>query len=1549
MSLVKFLKKFLILSVLTVVFSALLNMTAFAYSWGEFGEDVGDLFSTGEQGFSFTQYEGQLTQLSPEGLDPALTGSDDAREFIIKVVNYALGFLGLIAVLIIIYSGVLYVTAAGQDEQVGKAKKAIAYAAIGLLIILGSFAFVNTIVESGTSGEEGGSGGSATTISAKGGSFNASAEQVRALALEIYNGFKFLGESTEELKNIQNDAAKDSLNPSNLPSKNEVLSFLYSVQSKLTNMRARMQRFGSAESKINDHLRDLEKQIDTVNAFGGKVYLKITDAKNYKIEVCDVEAEREEWHGFSSPSDQELCNDAGYPHAYTEGLFETWIKIRQNYLSLPNESDVKNKLNEIVKPLAADYKSLLEEKLADLAEIYNEFANLSAVENGQAQKAYFELMSSSGYGYNAHAAADNPNAKQNNGLYGEVEDWSMNSSIEEAGNYLLFGLKQQSILFEELNDLQFVQARLTANVVNGPSPLVVVFDTIGTVDPAGGSIQGENITWDLGGTLSTAQFLKSDMKGKTILPDDVDSVTCDFKIPDAEKSAGKTTEDFIGENAKRCVFHKPGTYTAAIKIDSNEPTKFAPGISVLTIKVQPPTTKIELKVGPPGEPQTVMDWDDSTGLLLTDKRTVKVTSNDVKAGIIFDASATKDASQFKWDLGNGEIIDFSTKAKLTAEDYEGYEEPGRYEVTLEVINILGDKDKKIFTLEVSSLLARINPIPQSNVRINTPVTFDGSGSKSDIGKITSYEWTIDYDKTQQIPSSILQELNKIYPVKDSGSNLRTIKHEFKYPLKYDITLKVKDKDITDEVILEDFRVESQPPIAGFNYNIPDKTQPSTVHFNGSNSFDPDGTTDFKYKWSISPGKEGDDWEYLDISDNNFESKKPKIKFNEKGEYDVTLRVTDPLANNEFSEITKTVKIDNILDVAWDPDQQITAVLDEEGNAKFEFEIVSENGNAFEIDFGNGEVDGGELGDTIEHTYKSAGRYVVRVTVYDDENNQNSIEKRVFVSGGGDPLANITLLVNNEEILDTSDTVIVSKKDILTFDASNSKNFDGTDQRLKYSWNFGDNKNSSKRSVTHTYKEISPKEPGYYEVTLLVVDQDDPDKSAEETIQIQVVNQPPHFTSVQAVPVSAKLFNSLQTPVQVNMRVYGEEDPDGQIIKYRWWYFDVNDPDEPLGMQITTGPTTQLTIGTKGKEGAQMSYGFGLEITDNDGLVYSNEDAIESGDYSKVTVVNGPNKLPTAKMTVSQTSVFVDDTISFSSASTDPDGQIVAYIWDLEGDGFHNNEPTKDSSIEYKYTKMNKDGYPVRLKVIDDKGGEGVSAPLKIYVDSLAKPPVADYEFEPVKGSGGMKIRFVNKSSADEIGQAKIIRYQWDFDTDSNLDTADSDLDGDKANDVNSTDRDPQRLYTKPGTYRVRLTVIDDHNNQDEIIKTVKVPILNQDEPIKPTDKPEDKPVNKELSAALITTPVPSNDGVVYLSGNTGTVKFDFSKSTGSIAYYIIDKNIYFDTDGNGNKTDDEDFKTQLPGTWTTNFDKSWGKTVVKLTVKDIYSNEHSTTQEIGFN
>ncbi len=87
---------------------------------------------------------------NPSAVAGATGGEGSIRQLALRLVNFALGFLGVIAVIMIIYGGFLYVTAAGADDKVGTAKKIILYSIIGIIIILVSFAIVNTVLNAGT-------------------------------------------------------------------------------------------------------------------------------------------------------------------------------------------------------------------------------------------------------------------------------------------------------------------------------------------------------------------------------------------------------------------------------------------------------------------------------------------------------------------------------------------------------------------------------------------------------------------------------------------------------------------------------------------------------------------------------------------------------------------------------------------------------------------------------------------------------------------------------------------------------------------------------------------------------------------------------------------------------------------------------------------------------------------------------------------------------------------------------------------------------------------------------------------------------------------------------------------------------------------------------------------------------------------------------------------------------------------------------------------------------------------------------------------------------
>ena len=99
----------------------------------------------------FAQNNGFLQATdNPSTVSNATGGETSARALVLTIVNFFLGFLGLIAVLMIIYGGVLVLTSASNPEGADKGKKILTYAAIGIVIILLSFAFVATVLTAGS-------------------------------------------------------------------------------------------------------------------------------------------------------------------------------------------------------------------------------------------------------------------------------------------------------------------------------------------------------------------------------------------------------------------------------------------------------------------------------------------------------------------------------------------------------------------------------------------------------------------------------------------------------------------------------------------------------------------------------------------------------------------------------------------------------------------------------------------------------------------------------------------------------------------------------------------------------------------------------------------------------------------------------------------------------------------------------------------------------------------------------------------------------------------------------------------------------------------------------------------------------------------------------------------------------------------------------------------------------------------------------------------------------------------------------------------------------
>ena len=64
-----------------------------------------------------------------------------------RILGIALGLLGVVFLVLMLYAGFLWMTAGGNDEKVGKAKKLITQAIIGLILTVAAYAISGWVVD----------------------------------------------------------------------------------------------------------------------------------------------------------------------------------------------------------------------------------------------------------------------------------------------------------------------------------------------------------------------------------------------------------------------------------------------------------------------------------------------------------------------------------------------------------------------------------------------------------------------------------------------------------------------------------------------------------------------------------------------------------------------------------------------------------------------------------------------------------------------------------------------------------------------------------------------------------------------------------------------------------------------------------------------------------------------------------------------------------------------------------------------------------------------------------------------------------------------------------------------------------------------------------------------------------------------------------------------------------------------------------------------------------------------------------------------------------
>ncbi len=77
---------------------------------------------------------------------PKPEGSGGLVSVIVRIIDYALYLIGTIAVAALIWGGFVYITSAGNEEAIKKAKTIITYAIIGLFVAILAWVIVYAII-----------------------------------------------------------------------------------------------------------------------------------------------------------------------------------------------------------------------------------------------------------------------------------------------------------------------------------------------------------------------------------------------------------------------------------------------------------------------------------------------------------------------------------------------------------------------------------------------------------------------------------------------------------------------------------------------------------------------------------------------------------------------------------------------------------------------------------------------------------------------------------------------------------------------------------------------------------------------------------------------------------------------------------------------------------------------------------------------------------------------------------------------------------------------------------------------------------------------------------------------------------------------------------------------------------------------------------------------------------------------------------------------------------------------------------------------------------
>lgn len=194
---------------------------------------------------------------------------------------------------------------------------------------------------------------------------------------------------------------------------------------------------------------------------------------------------------------------------------------------------------------------------------------------------------------------------------------------------------------------------------------------------------------------------------------------------------------------------------------------------------------------------------------------------------------------------------------------------------------------------------------------------------------------------------------------------------------------------------------------------------------------------------------------------------------------------------------------------------------------------------------------------------------------------------------------------------------------------------------------------------------------------------------------------------------------------------------------------------------------------------------------------------EEKSFSMVKEVIISNEAVSAVMTADPETGSVPLQVKFSAKkSKDPDGSIVLYEWDLDGDGEYEIQGDEQIATEKTFSKVGE--FTVRLRVTGSNNDTSIAEQKIVVGDSeenLRSEIIADEGF-----TGPAPFRLVLDGGQSFTRFGEIVKYEWII----------------EGEEKPILGRKIQRTFRQPGEYQVKLTVENDLGEKDRVTEIITV-------------------------------------------------------------------------------------------------------------------------------